>query len=60
MLFAIGVLFFANNKLIEGYISAGGGDIIIAIAGLGTVLTAALQYIKSFRGASGATQACGK
>ena len=49
MLFAIAVLFFANSTLLEAdYFHALSAKLIIGIAGLGTVLTAALQYINRF------------
>jgi hypothetical protein len=48
ILFAIAVLFFANSKILESLTGGNHYTVVISIAGLGTVLTAALQYINRY------------
>jgi hypothetical protein len=48
IIFAIAVLFFANSRLLDTFILDAHAGFIISIAGLGTMLTAALQYINRY------------
>jgi hypothetical protein len=48
MVFAIAVLFFANSKLIDSALADEHYGLAVSLAGLGTVITAALQYINRY------------
>src|SRR5271167_1710707 len=48
ILFAISVLFFSNSKILDSLTGGNHYGVVISVAGLGTVLTAALQYINRY------------
>jgi hypothetical protein len=48
VIFATAVLFFSNSHLLEAFVSVPYVGFFLSIAGLGTVLTATLQYINRY------------
>jgi hypothetical protein len=46
--FAISVLFLANSKILDLWMASPYDGLVVSIAGLGTVLTAAWQYISRY------------